>query len=460
MAYPRLSEALALTAAAAILIGILFVPPPVGLADGGDFSKVTRAFDFDAVAPEDDDRWFKYIFLDYQFKPEWHWWGGFPTSEMLLVIVGLGLNKIVSKPGMFDLRVMGAVHAAMFLIVLALFLPLVRRAPPLRRTVVTAAGILVFCDVMYACYYNSFYMDTASFLFLLLTIVFFLRVHSAEMASRFDRIGFLLACVLFITSKSQHSLAGLLIALLLVGLRQWKSAAGLVALSIWWMAQLPPDYADMARFNVIFFQILPNSDNRSRDLAELGLDDSYLSKVGMTGYDGNSGMNDPKLHQIFGERASVMRLGLFYLRHPSQATRLIMIALKDASAQRARMGNYARSSGKGPYAQSHFFSTWSWLKKWIFENRAALYLVYTVTLCVSTPLVAWRWGGKRRLIWTGGALVIVMMTAMTLLIASLADGVDFLRHLFLFNLCLDILAMASFAAVLGGPTPVSKRSLK
>jgi hypothetical protein len=448
MAHARLPEALALTAAAAILIAILFVPPPVGLADGGDFSKVTRAFDFDAVAPDDDDRWYKYIFLDYQFKPEWHWWGGFPTSEMLLVIAGLGLNKIVSKPGMFDLRVMGAVHAAMFLVVLALFLPLLRRAPPLRRTALTAAAILVFCDVMYVCYYNSFYMDTASFLFLLLAIVFFLRIHRAEIAGRLDRIGFLAACVLFITGKSQHSLAGLLIAVLLLYLWQWKSAIGLAALSIWWMAQLPPDYADMARFNVIFFQILPNSQNRSRDLAELGLDDSYLSKVGLTGYDAKSGMNDPKLHEIFGRRASVLRLGMYYLRHPSQATRLIMIGLTDASAQRARMGNYARSAGKGPYAQAHFFSLWSWLKQKIFDTRGALYLVYTAALCVTAPLVAWRRGGKRRLIWTGGVLVIVMMTAMTLLIASLADGVDFLRHLFLFNVCLDILAMACLGAAL------------
>src|ERR1051325_8550832 len=86
----HLPEALALAAAAAILIFILFVPPPVGLADGGDFNKVTRAFDFDAAAPDNDDRWYKYIFLDYKFDPAWHWWSGLPTSEMLLVIPALG----------------------------------------------------------------------------------------------------------------------------------------------------------------------------------------------------------------------------------------------------------------------------------------------------------------------------------------------------------------------------------
>src|SRR5581483_237855 len=238
MATNRLFEVLTVTAAAVIMIVILFVPPAVGLADGGDFPKVTRAFDMDAVAPENDDRWFKYIFLDYKFDPNWHWWGGFPTSEMLLLMAAIGINRFVAKPGMFDLRVIGAVHAAVFLVALALFLPLLRRAPPLRRTTLILAALLVFCDVGYVSYYNSFYMDAPAFLFLLLTIVFFLRMYSVDVASRFDRAGFLVACVLFVTAKSQHSLAGLLIAGLLVWQRHYKSAIGIAALSIFWMAQL------------------------------------------------------------------------------------------------------------------------------------------------------------------------------------------------------------------------------
>jgi hypothetical protein len=461
MAKNRLFEALALTAAAAIMIVILFVPPAVGLADDGDFPKVTRAFDFDAVAPQNDDRWFRYIFLDYKFDPEWHWWGGFPTSEMLLVAAALPVNRLIARPGMFDLRAMGIVHAAVFLAVLALALPLLGRAPPLRRTILTAGAIFIFCDVGYVCYYNSFYMDTAAFLFLLLAIVFFLRVHSVDVAARFDRIGFLVACILFLTAKSQHSLAGLIIALLFVLERQYKSAVAVAALGILWIVQLPPDYADTARFNVIFFQILPNSAHRARDLAELGLDDSYLSKVGMIAYDAQSGMDDPKFHATFGERATVPRLAIYYLRHPSQAARLIMIGLKDASAQRARMGNYDRRAGKAPSAQSYTFSLWSSLKQRIFDTRGLLYGFYCAALCVAAPVSAWRRGGKRRMAWTAGTLAIALMTVMALLISCLADGADFLRHLFMFNLCVDVLAMALLGALTtstqGFKSPVRNR---
>jgi hypothetical protein len=442
----RLPEVLALAAAAGILIAILFVPPAVGLADDGDFSKVTRLFDFDVAAPENDDRWFRYVFLDYKFDSAWHWWGSLPTSEMLLVLPALALNRVVAKPGMFDLRMMGVVHGAVFLCVFALFLPLLRRAPPWRWAILTSAALLGFCDVMYVSYYNSFYMDAAAFLFLLSTIVFFLRIHRLDVAGRFDRMGFLVSCVLFVTAKAQHSLAGLLIALLLVGLRQYKSAIVIAGLCVFWMSRLPPDYADVARYNVIFFQILPNSQHRSRDLAELGLDDSYLSKVGKISYDAGSGMEDQEFHRIFGERASAPRLAAFYAMHPGHAARLLGIGLKEASGQRARMGNYDRRAGKAPYAQSYFFSAWSSLKQQIFDTHGILYGIYWVAVSIAAPVLAWRGGGKRRLIWTGGALVIVLMSAMALGIASLADGVDFLRHLFLFNVCIDLLAMIALGA--------------
>jgi hypothetical protein len=362
------------------------------------------------------------------------------------VAAALGVNRFVARPGMFDLRVMGAVHGLVFLATFALFLPLLRRAPPPRRLILTAAAVLIFCDVGYVCYYNSFHTDAPAFLFLLLTIVFFLRVHSTDVPGRFDRIGFLAACALFVTAKSQHSLLGLPIALLLAGLREYKSAVVIAALSIFWMTNLPPDYADVARFNVIFYQILPNSQHRSHDLTELGLNDSYLSKVGMYSYNADSGMEDPAYHRTFGQRASAARLGIYYLRHPGQAARLIRIGLEDASAQRVRMGNYDRTAGKAPYAQSYFFSAWSSLKQRVFDTHGIRYAIWCAALCVAMPMLVWHRGGKRRLVWTGGALVIVTMTAMTLLIACLADGVDFLRHLFLFNVCVDVLAMGALGA--------------
>ena len=165
---------------------------------------------------------------------------------------------------------MGVVHAGLFLIALAVFLPLLRQVPFRRGILMSAAAILVFCDVMYASYYNSFYMDTAALLFLLLADVFFLRVAATYKPSLLDRAGLLLSCLLFVTSKFQHSLCGLPIALLFITRRQYKSAVLMAAAGVAWFLQTPPDYAATARFNVIFYGILPNSRDQAGDLARSG----------------------------------------------------------------------------------------------------------------------------------------------------------------------------------------------
>jgi hypothetical protein len=158
-------------------------------------------------------------------------------------------------------------------------------------------------------------------------------------------------------------------------------------------------------------------------------------------------MDDPKFHQTFGARATASRLALYYLRHPATAVRLIRIALDDASAQRVRMGNYDRKAGKPPYAQSRAFSAWSAIKQAVFDTHGIRYGIYCAGACLLLPFTLLRRGGKQRQIWMASALVLIAMAGMTLLIGCLADGVDYLRHLFLFNACVDLMILTSFSVV-------------
>lgn len=443
-----LPEALAFTAAAAILIFILFVPPPVGIADDGDFNAITRAFDFDVNAPVNDDRWYRYIFLDYRFNQKWHWWSGFPSSEMLLVIPALGINRLVSRPGTFDLRVMGAVHASLFLIAFALFLALVRRAPPLRRIVMSAAAILVFCDVMYVSYYNSFYMDSAALIFLLLTAVFFLRAASADSPTWLDRTALLLSCLLFVTAKFQHSLCGLPIALLFVTRREFKTALLLAAVSIGYFLQAPPDYAALNRYNVIFYGILPSSTDPSGDLLRLGLDESYRSKIGKFAYNPDSGWNDPTFVQTFAVRATMPKLLRYLMTHPGAVWHRITAGLDEAAFQRPRIGNYPQSAGKPPYTQATAFSAWSSLKRWTFAEHTWRYGLYCLLAVALPPWLLARRVRKRREEWVAAGVCLSSMAVLMLLIGCLGDVLDSLRHLFLFNAMLDVLVLAFAGSVL------------
>src|SRR5207237_9488900 len=103
-------------------------------------------------------------------------------------------------------------HGLLFLLGVHLLQPLLAEMSPLRRGLLSAAVVFVFCDFMYAGYFNSFYMDVAAYLSLMLAVVFFLR--AAQSRKWRDPIS-LVACAAFIVlSKPQHAVLGVWITAL------------------------------------------------------------------------------------------------------------------------------------------------------------------------------------------------------------------------------------------------------
>src|SRR5579862_1931823 len=153
-----------LGAAAAIVIYQLFVPPIVGIADQGDFRRVIGRFGYGPeqrglntlyVAP-------KYVPDQSNRVPEWEQF----SSQYFFVWAALAINKIVSKDGKLDIEMMGAVYTIAFLLALA---RLLQATSTLRRRAWLWAGlVLILTDVAYVAYFNTFFAEPASFIFLLL----------------------------------------------------------------------------------------------------------------------------------------------------------------------------------------------------------------------------------------------------------------------------------------------------
>src|SRR5208282_2266266 len=128
--------------AGAILCYQLLLPPVVGLADNGDFAKVLGRFDL----------WGKvhktYLYCDtvYRLEPGHHWVSDFYSTEIALTRAAVALNSLVSKDGNLDIRVMGAVHGALFLLALWLLAPLLEQASRRMQVSVCALVLLFYCD--------------------------------------------------------------------------------------------------------------------------------------------------------------------------------------------------------------------------------------------------------------------------------------------------------------------------
>jgi hypothetical protein len=405
-----------LAVAACIVFFQLFLPPSIGLADNGDFPKMTGRF---ALRPVDAEAGRAYFVARYDIVPGSRWVSDNESSELLFIRAAVSL---AGRP--FDIRILGVLHAAVFLGALAWFLSGLRPAPA------TAAGaVIMFSDVAYISMFHSFYTDTAALLFLLLSIVAALTRST------------LLFCVfagLLIASKPQHALLAAVLCplgLLLPGRRRWAALAlPLVAIAV--VRAGPPQ----ERTETLFSAIFSKAARDGGDLVQLGLSAGDARYIGLWAYAEGNPLGDPGWRAQFAESTSYARLAIFYLRHPGRVLQIVHDDLKHWGweIRSETLGNYERWTGAVPYARASAFGWWSGLRS---ATLRAVPL-YPVIWHAAVLAFAWRWKSHATLVC--GA--ISAMAFVELGVTSLADAAETSRHLFLFHALTDLTFVFAIAA--------------
>jgi hypothetical protein len=444
---------IAFAIAAILVIYPVVISPTIGLADNGDFAKVTGKFGLCAQI-EEANAFFRYATTKYIFDSKCYWDPGFKTTEAGLVWIAVSADRVLFSSRSFDIRLVGLVHCALFLAAFGLALPLFHRMRPLPRRTLLGMSILVFCDVMYVEYYNSFFTDAAAFLFLFSAAIFYLRARYLPVSKIPAAPFYLLCCCLFLLAKAQH--APLAIMLVFVSLQRplllWPSRlslsrsiaiVALAACGLFSFLSPPKGYTKPPLFTVIFFSLLPSAENPGAELRELGLDDSYRRYSGMTAYSAGSPMADWDWGDKFVQTTSYKKLASFYVRHPWRAAYILRLGLDQAAYQRPLyLGNFDKSAGYPPAAKANRFSLWSATKKKTFENRGIAYALYFLGLLAILM--------RRR---PDCALQMGALAALALGIGALADSAETTRHLFIFNFLIDLSAIGAAAALI----PASRR---
>jgi hypothetical protein len=433
-------------AAAAILLAQLMLPPVIGVANNGDFSRTYGIFHL--TMPVADE--VRFADTRYQFDRRVNYFGQFYSSEILLVTPALLLNAILSKDGAFDVRCMVLVHGALFLAAFYLFLPLLADAARGLRWLVSGLALAIFGDVMYVAYLNSFYTDVAAYLFLLLSVVLALRV--LRWNRRTDAVLLGVASLFLVTSKAQHAVLGFWIAALFGVLafrlrprntRWFSAAAAMLAVTalLWLWKSTPEEYAARGCFSTIFFHLLPHSRDVDRTLADLDLDQTYRPYIGMVSFSGGSPMDDPRFVAEFRRKVTYTGLAMFLLTHPRDVYVALRVSLDEAGRQRPALGNFDPSAGLAPYAESQAFAGWSNLKRALFDRRGSRFLTCFLGLAATVAvLLVW----QRRSLPAGSTaagLILIAMACTELAVASLADAMDVPRHHLLFYAFFDLLLL-------------------
>ena len=270
---PAWPEVLLLGLCAAVCSIQIFVPPYIGLANNGDFPKVTGRF---GIGPPDDGaRNFIYFVSDYKYNPSYLWRSDIKSSENVLAAGPILAAKALGAR-IFDIRWLGAIHLLLFLGGYHSLLLYLWRPGPVFVPGVGGLALWIFSDVMYVSYFNSFYADTAALLGLLFMVPS--ALHDFEAPGKL-RYALPIAALLFITSKTQHALWGVFPAAFLLW-RRLVAAGILIVAEAAMLLSTPWTYRTAPLFSVIFYKLAPASSSPQAAVRELGLGEAEYPFIG------------------------------------------------------------------------------------------------------------------------------------------------------------------------------------
>ncbi|HTT63643.1 MAG TPA: hypothetical protein VMG35_17445 [Bryobacteraceae bacterium] len=462
---PAWREGFFLLLCAALLAWQLLLPGFIGMANNGDFPKVAGPLCLEGVDHETEK--FAYFQPDYERGPSSCYDPHIPSSEIVPAWVASSLERALGDETHFDIRWLGGLHALIFTGIYYLLLLVLRPLRPAARIVLSLAALWIFADVGFVAYLNTFYSDVPAMLGGLATICLAVLLARGEKISPVLLGLFGLSALFFVTSKAQHGIYGVIPIAAAVWFG-WRShelrgrlVAGLVTSAlaagmIWVICKTPAWYTAQSRFNLIFAKIAYTSTTPVEDLQELGLDPSDARYVGMHAFmPGNPLENDEAFRRRFYARATYWKAIRFYVRHPGRVVRILQSDLRLQAPVRRLYANFPKSYGLPGGTQAQRFSSWSFLRTQLFVLWPEHVVVWYALWMIGAPFLAIREKSRFRsaLLWTAWA--VSLAGAGEFCVASLADGAETARHLWMFQVFTDVtffLALV-FAASTFGPDP-------
>lgn len=449
--------AAAVGAAAVRLTLQLLVPPVVGLADNGDYDRVMGYAGFRHSTDVFDDRYFSFLRTRYAIAPVGWSRGGYLTSETALALAARSVSPAFWRGGLFDIRILAAIHIALLLLALGALLHACRGLATAAQCVAAALLVFFFTDVGYAAPFNSFYSQTASLLFLLLTVAI---AAAAIQRGRMEGgllFAYFLCAALFVGSKPQEAIQGPLLALFgarLAGDRlrgAWRRPAVWLALAfcafaVWYGHRTPYTLKEAAVYQVVFYEILPRSPAPAEDAAELGLDPDWLKYSGTTAFEKGSPLLDPEFRVRFLERVGYRKVLRLYLKHPRRFAERIDRASAKMWSLRPSYGNLEKSDEFPTRTLTDRYALWSRIRLNLFGPHALLWLALLFAGNATFSLATYGQASEKGKRFREGLLLGVLMAITAFAVCILTNAPpDFSRVFYVAEALCDLLLIADAA---------------
>lgn len=462
---------------AALFAGIvgfqILGPVPIGLADNRDFARVLgplRLWPASAV-PESPDAYFNYFVNDYAVHdPRYD--AHVPSSEWLVAALAKKIGIIILPPGSFQLRLMGLIHALLFMVALLVFIKALETHAWWLRLGSSLLLVFIWTDLETVQQFNTAYTDAGAVA--ALAIVFAISVHTLLVNAGWRwALGFALSGCFLLTTKTQHLTAAPFLAgfCVLIGFRNrrhpdcavWFAVPVLfLAASAWMLLKTPDDYRAPAAFTLVFYKLATLAPHPKEVLADLNMpDDEFGKYVGHFAYESVVPIDDLAFRKRIRSLVTPAIMARFYWRHPGLAGKALLFDLSQSAPYVNLTGlgyGHMREIDVRRRRQPFELRFWSGFRQWLF-SPVPLYPVYLFAgIGIFSGLyMLWPRIARRFPVWPVVGLMAALAVS-SFLLASLSDGVESQRHLVFFQAATDLTIFAcSLAAALalerraGGP---------
>lgn len=463
--------ALAVTVITALAASIiLFLPNYKGVANDGSTDDIMRSSGIYYMDEEPEDIYSNYFIKTYSKVPADRQMPGQTfNSQIILIRMAKGLDDLFTRDGYFDIRFLGFLYLVLYLP--AVYLVVKQACNRVKRFsegfFISAAGLLIFSDVGYILYFNSFYPEAVW----LITMMY---CAGASMAFQKKRSGygdylslllFLAAGLILVSSRRQCGIIGFLFAVYLIRLifvqRSWAwsaccvSAAFLISLlAMVCIFAYPSDFNETSRFHAMTRGVLFESADPAETLGEFGIDPSYELLADASAYDYlplvKSG--DASLYHGFMDKYTIQDIAVYYLRHPGSLLGMTDVSIRAGmDVRRSNCGNYEKSAGLPMKARTLFWSAWSSFKMtsaprtvgYLFLLTGAIFLLFYKGYSIRPS------GDRRNTVYLDMLLtVLAVLFSQSVVVTVNSGDAEMVQRMFLVGLCLDIMTYCVFTELL------------
>ncbi len=444
-----------------LLLGLLFTSPVAGMADNGDFYRIMVGNGLYKLDRYENDQYFSFFRKDYGLYQYYNEFGsGFQSAQTPLIRLAIMLNKLFTgQDNIFDIRFQAAILslycvAAVYLLTKYATL----RAKGYWAYLIALLAVFIFADAGYLVYFNSFYAEGLAYVSFLAAIACALLLSAGWGKKSWLLIFFTLSSLILTCSKQQFAPLGVLLGVLCLFLktskktssrkisRKWLKrgcAAVLAAAGVLMYVLIPQEFVEINAYHAMTRGVLMTSENPEKALEDFDINPQYALLDQTIYYDRNPviDVQNPMLKEDFYGKYGFVSIAKYYALHPGQLIAMLNEAAKSLHSIRPEsIGNYEKSAGKAPGAQTGFFSLYSAMKKaWVPKTVGFILLFFAGVLAVSFK-------DRQRMM----ILAFVLTMGLSQIAVSIigAGDADLAKHMFLYNVAFDVSTFVLISAEL------------